>query len=300
MKRERKQSRWSLIKKILAVKYKFKRHSNDKVRVLFVVEGRWMDNQKWKKFLENLARKAGGVLMEHFQQDRELVCVRKSAKEAATKYDKLVDELIIEEIRKSCPDHRILTEESGLQEGDPDWLWLVDSLDGTGNFANQNPFFSVCLALLHKDELILGAIYAPATNEFYVAEKGKGAYLNQKRIHVSVIGVLSQSYLLYCEGGETDRSRTGRILGRIYPEVVDIRKLGSAGLETAWIAAGRAEGYFTTKIEPWDVAPGVLLVREAGGKVTDFEGAPWRPKTSDLLFSNERAHARILDLLKGL
>jgi len=192
----------------------------------------------------------------------------------------------------------LLTEESGFLQGDPDWLWIVDSLDGTGNFANFNPFFSVCIALIHKSELLLGTIYAPAIHEFYFAVKGKGAYLNGGEIRVSDITDLSQSYIFYCEGGEKDRAKTGKIISRVYPHVMDMRKLGSAGLEIAWVATGRGEAYFTTKIEPWDVAPGVLLIQEAGGGVSDFHGDSWKLQTSDLLFSNGKVHQELLDLIK--
>lgn len=249
-------------------------------------------------FIESLAKQAGDVLLSHFQEDQQLLKLRSSVKEAVTRYDKMVDELIIQEIRRQYPDHSLLTEESGLLEGNPDWLWIVDSLDGTANFADSNHLFSVCLAVMHKGELALGAIYAPAINELYLAEKGNGAYLNQRRIHVSETSHLGQSYLFYCEGGERDRERTGAFFSRVYPEVTDLRKLGSAGLETAWVAAAKGEAYFTTKIEPWDVAPGVLLVQEAGGKVTDFNGKPWQPETSDLVFSNGRVHTAIISLLQ--
>jgi len=248
-------------------------------------------------FIENLAKRAGDELLSHFGEDEQLLKLRYSVKEAATKYDKMVDELIIREIKERYPDHSLLTEESGSLKGNPDWLWIVDSLDGTSGFASLNPLFSVCIAVMHKGELILGTIYAPAIGEFYLAEKGNGAYLNQRRIHVSETSQLGQSYLFYCEGGEKDRLKTGSMLGKIYPEVMDVRKLGSAGLETAWVAAGKGEAYFVTKIEPWDVAPGVLLVQEAGGEVTDFSGNPWQPEKSDLLFSNGRVHSKILDLL---
>jgi myo-inositol-1(or 4)-monophosphatase len=110
---------------------------------------------------------------------------------------------------------------------------------------------------------------------------------------------LNQSYILYCEGGERNRKRTGSLLHKVYPHVTDIRKLGSAGLETAWVAAGKAEAYFTTAISPWDVAAGVLLVQEAGGEVSDFQGNPWKPQTSDLLFSNKKLHHEILGLLSA-
>jgi myo-inositol-1(or 4)-monophosphatase len=250
-----------------------------------------------KELIQSLTRKAGDTLMKHFRQDWDLLKERSTAKEAITKYDKKVDRLIVGEIRRRYPHHSMLTEESGFLEGDPDWLWIVDSLDGTGNFANFNPFFSVCIALMHRGKLLLGTIYAPAIDEFYFAGKDQGAYLNGVKIQVSDVPDLGRSYVLYCEGGEKDRGRTGELLHRVYPHVTDIRKLGSAGLETAWVAAGKREAYFTTRIEPWDVAPGVLLVQEAGGKVSDFRGDPWKPETSDLLFSNKKLHEKILGVL---
>jgi myo-inositol-1(or 4)-monophosphatase len=251
------------------------------------------------RLIEELTRTAGTFLLEHFREDSSLLAMRTSAKEAATKYDRMSDELIIGGIREAFPRHSILTEESGLLQGDPDWLWIVDSLDGTGDFANWNPLFCVCLALMHKGALVLGAVYAPAIDEFYVAERGGGAYLNGKRIRVSGTADLQQSYLFYCEGGEKDRDRTGAALQAVYPRVVDIRKLGTAGLETAWVAAGRGEAYFTMKIEPWDVAAGVLLVEEAGGRVTDLRGGEWVAERGDLLFSNGQVHAQMLELLAG-
>lgn len=253
-----------------------------------------------KDFMLALARTAGDALMDFFESDQTLISLRSTAKEAATKYDKVADQLIIGEIRKSYPEHSILTEESGMHSNDPDWLWIIDSLDGTGNFANHNPLFSVCIALVHEGIPIGGTIYAPAIHELYFAEKGKGAFLNQNRIHVSNVKELSGSYLFYCEGGDTDRLRTVRMLREVYSRVTDIRKLGSAGVETAWVAAGRGEAYFTTQIDPWDVAPGVLLVSEAGGKVTDFRGNPWVRKKSDLIFSNGAVHEDILEIVRKL
>lgn len=252
-----------------------------------------------KELISSLARKAGDTLLKHFRQDWALLKERSTAKEAATKYDKEVDKLIIEGIKRHYPHHSLLTEESGFLPDDPDWLWIVDSLDGTGDFANFNPFFSVCLALMHQSELLLGVIYAPAIDEFYFVEKGQGAYLNGVKIQVSDVSDLDQSYIFYCEGGDKNRGRTGELLHKVYPRVTDIRKLGSAGLETAWVAAGKGEAYFSTRIEPWDVAPGVLLVQEAGGKVSDFQGNPWKPQTSDLLFSNKKLHEKILGVLSA-
>ncbi len=252
------------------------------------------------KFLENLIKNAGDQLKDYFRKDRGLIGLRKTSKEAATKYDKLSDEFIVGQIRNRYPSHNILSEEGGLRKGDSDYLWIVDSLDGTSNFANQNPLFSVCIALMKENEPILGAVYAPAINELYIGERGKGAFLNGKRIQVSGVSEIGQSYLVYCEGGEKNRQRFVGIINKIYPKVTDVRKIGSAGLETSWVAAGRVEAYFTTKIEPWDVAPGVLLVREAGGKISDFNGNPWKPETSDLIFSNKKIHRKVLNLISSL
>jgi myo-inositol-1(or 4)-monophosphatase len=256
-------------------------------------------NAEIKNFTVRLVRKAGGMLLEAFQSDHDSVSLRSTAKEAASSYDKSVDRLIVEEIGKAYPRHSLLTEESGYHNADDEWLWIVDSLDGTGNFSNHNPFFAVCIALMHKGELTLGVICAPALNELYLAEKGRGAYLNGVKIEVSTIEDIKRSYIIYCEGGSKDRGKTGNLLQSVYPHVTDIRKLGSAGLETAWVASGRAEAYFTAAIEPWDVAAGALLVAEAGGKVSDFSGNPWRPEQGDFLFSNGRVHEPLMEILNG-
>lgn len=253
-----------------------------------------------REFIVDLTKEAGRVLMGHFRHDQKLIGLRSTAKDAVTKYDRLIDQRMIKTIRKTYPKHSLLTEESGYHAANSDWLWIVDSLDGTGNFANQNPFFSVCVALVHQGELILGTVYAPAIDEFYLAERGKGAYLNEERVSVSNIGELPKSYLFYCEGGDKNRGRTGTLFNKVYPKVMDIRKLGSAGLETAWVAAGRGEAYFTTQIDPWDIAPGVLLIKEAGGQVTDFSGNPWQQKRGDFLFSNKKIHSAALELLQNV
>jgi myo-inositol-1(or 4)-monophosphatase len=117
-------------------------------------------------FIQTLVKQAGELLLSYFGKDEDLLALRASVKESVTKYDKLIDSRIVQEIRRRYPDHSILTEESGLLEGSPDWLWIVDSLDGTSDFAASNPLFSVCVAVAHKGELILGAVYAPAIGEF--------------------------------------------------------------------------------------------------------------------------------------
>ncbi|TSC75673.1 MAG: myo-inositol-1(or 4)-monophosphatase [Parcubacteria group bacterium Gr01-1014_30] len=250
-----------------------------------------------EKFLESLVKKAGFYLLDNFKKDKSLLSSRATSKEIVTKYDRVADELIRREIEKKYPEHSILGEESGFRKKSDEWLWIVDSLDGTGNFANFNPLFCVCAALMKQDQLQLGAVFAPAIDEFYFAKRGGGAYFNGKRIKVSGVSKLSQSYAFYCEGREKSRRRIARVLQKLHPKVKDIRKIGCAGLETSWVASGRGEIYWTPKLDPWDLAPGVLLVQEAGGKVTDLRERPWHLGLDDFLFTNGKLHKTSLRVI---
>ncbi|MCD6115055.1 inositol monophosphatase [bacterium] len=253
-----------------------------------------------EKFIEKLTRRAGKELLYYFKKENKLISLRGTSKEIVTKYDKIIDRFIVSEIKKNFPDHSILSEEGGFLRKKKEFLWVVDSLDGSGNFANNNPLFSVCVALCLKSEPFLSAIYAPAIEEFYFAKKFNGAYLNKKKIKVSKIRQLKESYLVYCEGNEKSKKRIAKMFSTVYPRVTELRKIGSAGLEIAWTAAGRVDGYFTTKIDPWDVAAGVLLIQEAGGRVSDFQGREWQVKRSDLIFSNNLIHKNLQKLLKKI
>lgn len=250
-----------------------------------------------KKLIKNITKEAGNQLLKFFYSEKKLFKLRGTSKEIVTKYDKITDQLIIKKIKEHYPKDSILTEESGSIKGNRDFLWIVDSLDGSGNFANQNPLFCVSIAFFQKNKPLFGAVFAPVFNEFYFAEKNKGAFLNSKRISVSKINQLKSSYLFYCEGGEKNRLKTGKIINKIYPKVVDIRKIGAAGIEISWVAAGRAEAFWATEIDPWDMAAGLLIIREAGGKAVDFKGGPWQIKKSDFLFSNGKVEKEILKLI---
>ena len=250
-----------------------------------------------REFLEGLIRRAGNKLLENFKKDSELIKMRGSVKEVVTEFDKTVDDFIRKEIESVFPEHNLMTEEGTLDKKS-EWTWIVDSLDGTSGFASGNPMFCVCIALMKKDELVMGSIYCPALDEFYFAEKDKGAYLNGERISVSDTSELDKSYVFSCEGGEKDRNKSLSLIKLLYPEVKDFRKLGSAGIEAAWVALGRGDAYVTNSIEPWDVAPGVLIVQEAGGKVTNFKGEAWKPINDDLIFSNGLIHQEILEKVK--
>jgi len=256
-----------------------------------------------EKFALSLVKQVGEILLKKFKKDEQLLSLRGQSKEVTTQYDKLIDRLIVEKISQRYPRHSFLTEESGEinpKGKNSEYLWILDSLDGSANFSSGNPLFSICLALVKRGKIIFGVTYAPALDELYFAKSGKGAFFNRKRIKVSKKRELSQSYLYFCEGGEKDRERTGKILVKLYPQVTDIRKLGSAGLEVAWVAMGRAEAYLTTRIFPWDVASGIILIKEAGGRVSDFKGKAWEIDQKDLIFSNKKIHQDLVKLVEGL
>ncbi len=245
------------------------------------------------------AKEAGDYLLANFRKDPELMLKRGSAKDVVTQYDKESDRMIRAEIEAVFPDHNLVTEEGGEFDRNSEYTWLVDSLDGTGNFAVGNPFFAVSIGVMKGKELVLGVIYAPYLNELHVAEKGKGAYLNGQRLQVSEVASLSEAYVTSCEGGDKDRTRLNSVNSVLHPAVHDLRKLGSAALECAWVASGRAEAYFTTKICNYDVAAGALLVEEAGGKVSDFQRRWWQPIKDDFLFSNGKVHEELLQVIQG-
>ncbi len=242
-------------------------------------------------------------MYKNFKKDGFIQNWRGYGKAITTKYDLEADRIIRKEILKNFPHHSIMSEESDRITNNSEWLWIVDPLEGTANYASVNPFFSVCIALMNEKtgELLYGVVYAPALNEIYYAEKGKGARLNNKRIQVSRVKKIKDSYALVCGGGRgKNYERTGKISAAIFPKVKDLRKFGSAGLETAWVASGRVDSFIVTEVMPWDVASGALLVQEAGGKITDFEGRPWRPITGSYIFSNGKIHKELLSEVKKI
>lgn len=235
-----------------------------------------------KGFLDialSAAEEAGKALLAHFRSYKPLS--RGMPKEVRTLYDEIADRIIVDAIEGNFPDHSYLTEESGFVERGKEYLWIVDPLDGTSNYANHNPMFAVSIALWRRGEPILGIIEAPAIYERFVAVSGHGAYRedllrgDRTQAVVSEIDTLDRAYVLSCEGGETDKKRLAGLLSRLYLQVKELRKLGSAALELAWVGVGRSEGYVTTKISLWDIAAGVLFVKEAGGKILHFDGSPY-------------------------
>jgi myo-inositol-1(or 4)-monophosphatase len=253
-----------------------------------------------QQFATALATQAGHYLKELYtQQNSTQGQQRLSPKAIKLVEDKTMDQWLVTKIQERYPEHGILIEESGHHgKADAEVLWIIDPIDGSVNFSTHNPFFAIALAVQIKGELVVGVIEAPLLAEQYVAVKGQGATCNGQPIHVSTTAKLEDAYMVSCDGGMTDRTIVFSTLIRsYYDQVKDFRKLGSAALECAWVASGRADAYITMAIDPWDVAAGVLLIEEAGGKVTTFESKPWEAKQTDLLCTNGTVHSQILERL---
>jgi myo-inositol-1(or 4)-monophosphatase len=250
--------------------------------------------EEYKEYALDLAKRAGSILLEGFKSSKPIADRSVDLRKLVTKYDLESEKIIIGGIKRKYPRHNILSEEAGLMNRGSGYTWIIDPLDGTGNFTRKNPFFSISIALSYQNEIVLGIVYAPHLDEMYTAERGNGAFLNGSPISVSKAGNLNESSIVSCEGSDRSVLRSARLYHGIRPLVMDMRKLGSAAIESAWVACGRAEAYVATKINPWDVAAGIILVEEAGGKVTDFKGRRWDLKKSDLVLSNGLIHERLL------
>jgi len=237
------------------------------------------------------AKEAGKLLLEKFKKlDRRNIKF-KSKHEILTSLDLKAEKIILNIIKKRYPNHHILSEESGEMGPKSDYLWIIDPLDGTTNYSMGNPIFCTSIALAYKNELMLGVIYAPYLKELYTAEKDKGAFLNDKKIKASSINKLSKALLTFCHGSkEKDIKRAIKIYQNLKLSGFDMRQLGSAELELGFVARGSTEAIIIPGAHVWDVAAGALLVREAGGKVTDFQGKKWNLKSKDILASNSRLH----------
>jgi myo-inositol-1(or 4)-monophosphatase len=216
-----------------------------------------------------------------------------------TRADREADELIINLIRENFPTHQILTEENGTIGEKKDYLWVVDPLDGTLNFTRGIPLFSTSIAVVKNGKPIVGVVYNPVTKSLFHGEVGKGAFWNGEKIQVADKGDFRTSVITLARSREKeDKEKTLAIFSKLYFESHQ-RILGCSALELAYVASGRTEGTIVLGLNSWDVSAGVLLILEAGGRVTDFSGKAWSEKTSHFIASNGKVHEQILSLVDG-
>lgn len=246
------------------------------------------------------AKKAGQYILKNFNKVRDKDIKNKGGFSGfATKVDIEAEKIIKNIIVKKYPKHNILGEESGKTKKKSDYLWVIDPLDGTHNYLMGNPLFCTAIALTYKNEVILGVIYAPYLKEMYWAEKGKGAFLNGKKIRISKKTEIKKSIFYFCHGYQAKHVKKAlKIYFRLKMKAADVRQLGSGGIETSWVAAGRAEGFVIPGGQPWDIAPGILLVKEAGGRATDFKNQNWNLKSKDMICSNGKLHQKFMGFVK--
>ena len=250
-------------------------------------------------FAIETAREAGQLLLEKF--DRGISVMKKGDINLVTDADLASEALIIERIKSHYPKHSILAEESGeaiVIGGDTTWKWIIDPLDGTTNYAHGYPCFCVTLALEHNGEIVIGVTFDPTRNELFAAEKGRGASLNNKPIRVSSTENLGDALIV--TGFPYDikeRDNFARHLTEMLLKSRGVRRDGSAAIDMAYVACGRFDGFWEEGLNAWDVAAGVLLIEEAGGQVTYYDGSPFSIYAPPICASNGLLHSAILTIL---
>lgn len=258
-----------------------------------------MQTENIKEILLATIREAGALIEEKFNTNFK-VSSKEGVNNLVTEVDQASERLIRERIEKAFPDHQILGEEYGGEIDKQGYLWIVDPIDGTVNYAQGIPICGVSIGLMKDGEMLMGAVYNPMMNELFFAEKGKGAYLNEERIQVS-------------EGREFERSCLVTGFPYRHPEHVDItaifthiakkgipiRRLGSAALDLCWLACGRFDAFWEFSLNPWDVAAGYLIVQEAGGKVSGFLHDDMDVFSPETLASNGHIHEELNNIIKS-
>jgi len=249
---------------------------------------------------KKLAHDAGKLALEY--QENGFKTESKGGVDLVTEADKACEQLILKTIQENFPDHAILTEESGAI-GDPkaEYKWIVDPIDGTVNFAHGLPFYCVSIAIIHKGLPIIGVVEAPALKEVFWAKKGHGAFKGNSPIQVSKNGDLKRA--LFSFGYPYEREdpvtpMTHKLVTSVLTESRGARRLGSAALEGAYIAAGRLDAFFHYKLKPWDIAAAKIILEEAGGMMTDVTGDLISPKNGRTLASNGILHSSLVEMIK--
>ena len=249
----------------------------------------------------NACRKAAKPLIRDFGEVEKLQVSLKGPGDFVTASDKKIEKILIGELQKARPSYSILSEEIGKIENDQEFKWIIDPIDGTSNFLHGVPHFAISIGLEHNKEIICGIIYDPIKDEMFSAEKGNGAYLNNHRIRVSARPKLIDS-MIYT-GGPRHAAKNRELSLEEYKKFsaktqLPLRKLGSASLDMAYVAAGRCDGFWQRNLSYWDIAAGIIIVKEAGGLVTDFWGKEDFIDNKTILVTNFKIHNEMIEVLR--
>lgn len=249
----------------------------------------------FKSVALSAAKSAEKILLKHY--GRKIKAIEKPNKSLVAKADLEANRIIINTIKKYFPTHSILSEETGFEDKKSDYKWVIDPLDGTHNFLHGINLFGTSIALERDGEVILGVMHFPVLGMTAVAEKGKGAFLNGKKLRVSGKSSLSHAFILF-EFAFSNRTEKIGFLERLMNKPLDIRDFGSAIYDLLLVASGQADAHVIYSTYEWDVAAGFLLVKEAGGKITNLTNKPWDANKNKFLASNGKLHDELLKYVK--
>ena len=254
----------------------------------------------YKSTLFNAIQAAAIQLRHYFNGDFEITN-KEGINNLVTEADHASEKAIIEVIQLAHPDHFILSEETGEIKSNSEFKWIIDPIDGTVNFANGIPLCCISIGLEKEGQMILGAVYNPFMNELFFAQKGYGAYLNEKKIQVSDKTEVIKSCLVTGFPYTYLDTPNGplQVFEKLIRQGIPVRRLGSAAIDLCWVAAGRFDGFYEHKLQAWDSAAGFLMVEEAGGKITDFEGNYYSPYQPHILATNGKIHNELLEYVRG-
>ncbi len=248
------------------------------------------------------AQRAARHLRRDFGEVENLQVSRKGPADFVTRADRRTEEILHEELKKARPGYGFILEEGEDEAGDGEHAWIIDPIDGTTNFIHGIPHFAMSIALKRGREIVAGLVYNPISDEMFVAEKGRGAFLNNRRIRCSARRGLRDAVIVNgCpHRGRADLARFRRELAVVQEQVAGLRRFGAASLDFAWVAAGRFDGFWERGLKIWDIAAGVLLVREAGGRVEDLDGGPDVLKTGNILAAAPEVFPELAIILRAV
>ncbi|MFM8270469.1 MAG: inositol monophosphatase family protein [Pseudomonadota bacterium] len=258
-----------------------------------------MRKTSWESTIKAICLGAGRILLDYFHKPHTIEI--KPGAGIVTEADKAAESYVLKQILRKFPKSSIITEEAGEYPGGRDLIWVIDPLDGTSNYAHGFPWFCVSIGLYEGDKALAGGIYHPVMKEFFFAERGRGSFLNGKKLQVSQCTRFSESLLGtgFYYSKKKQLAEEMKIFHRLNEKVLAVRRPGSAALDLACVAAGRFDGFWERGLSSWDVAAGILLVEEAGGKVTDYSGRKTNLFGSEIVASNRRIHKDLVKAIQG-
>jgi len=254
----------------------------------------------YKEIAISAARKAGRLLLDNLDRTTQFIVNQKQKFDFATEIDVKSEGTIITAIKEQFSGHATFSEESAKEPAKGGYRWIIDPLDGTTNYIHNYPAFAVSIALEHDGEIILGVVYDPIRDELFCGEKGMGAYLNDRTIHVSPVVdmkdcLLATGFPVRCHQYLNQYLTS---FERLFMQVSGIRRAGAAALDLAYVACGRCDGFWEVKLSPWDIAAGSLLIQEAGGVISDFWGTNQHIWTGSVVAGNKAVHREILEVVQ--